>query len=59
MHLSSPTDGHLPKQLGVINRGPCGELDDAGLVRPTGVQRIGNHLGNRHLVQDVTQFIQR
>jgi hypothetical protein len=59
MHLSSPGDGHLPEQLGVINRGPCGELDDAGLVGPTRIQRIGNRLGNRHLMQDVAQLIQR
>ena len=59
MHFSSPTDGHLPEQLGVINRGPCGELNDAGLVRPAGVQGIGDRLSNRHLMQDVTELIQR
>jgi hypothetical protein len=59
MHLSPSTDGHLPKQLGIINRSPCGEFNDTGLVGPTGIQRIGNRLGNRHLMQNVAQLIQR
>ena len=59
MHFSSPTDGHLPEQLGVIDRGPCSEFNDARLVRPAGVQGIGHRLGNRHLMQDVAELIQR
>ena len=59
MHLHSPTDGHLPEQLGVINRGPRSKLNDARLIRPTGVKGIGDRLGNRHLMQDVTELIQR
>ena len=59
MHFSPPADGHLPKQLRVINRGARGELNNPRLIRPAGVQRIRDSLGNRHLMQDITQLVQR
>ena len=59
MHFSPPADGHLPEQLGVINRGARSELNNPRLVRPAGVQRIWDSLGNRHLMQDITELIER
>ena len=57
VNLTPARDGHLPKELRVIKRRSCSELNDSSLIGPACIHRIGNRLRNRHVVKRITQLI--